>query len=79
MKKKLITFVSSVMPFLVIADTAKITVAVCSAETGDPIENVRVTAWFENSIGWRAWSLEFCWTGRNENLISCIQPHPKRH
>ena len=56
MKKKLIMFVSSVMSFFAIADTAKITVAVCSAETGDPIENVRVTAWFENSIGWRAWS-----------------------
>ena len=40
----------------VLADTAKVEVAVLDDDTGLPIEGVRVTGYFTVDIGWRAWT-----------------------
>ena len=40
----------------VLADTAKVEVAVLDDATGRPIEGVRVTGYFTVDIGWRAWT-----------------------
>ena len=40
----------------VLADTAKVEVAVLDDATGLPIEGVRVTGYFTVDIGWRAWT-----------------------
>ena len=40
----------------VVADTARFSVLVVDAESHRPLQGATVKAWFENKIGWRAWS-----------------------
>ena len=54
--KNMLVFVFAIFSLMCLSDTAKVTVFVCDAHDNNPLEGAEVTCWFENKIGWRAWS-----------------------
>ena len=54
--KNVLVFVFAVFSLMCLSDTAKVTVFVCDAHDNNPLDGAEVTCWFENKIGWRAWS-----------------------
>lgn len=55
MNRLLVTLVT-MLSIVTHADTAHISILVQDADTLKPIKGAGVKAWFENKIGWRAWS-----------------------
>ena len=54
--KNVLVLVFAAFSLMCLSDTAKVTVFVCDAHDNNPLEGAEVTCWFENKIGWRAWS-----------------------
>lgn len=54
--KIMAVIVMSMVATCAVGDTASFSVLVVDSETHTPLRGATVKAWFENTIGWRAWS-----------------------